>query len=193
MLDNLKKYNILLASKSPRRKEIMKMLSIPFTVITPGDSDESYPENMPKKDVPEFLALKKAAACKDKMDSTDLIITADTLVICDDRILGKPKNVSEAKEMLRMLSGKTHEVVTGVAVTTKELSSSFSSLSKVTFSRLTDEEIEYYVENYQPLDKAGAYGVQDWIGAVAVAEIQGSFYNVMGLPIHRLFKELKQF
>ena len=187
------KNKILLASNSPRRREIMEMLRIPFTVVTIEGIDESYPSELEADKVSEYISNKKADAFLKKIGENELIITADTIVICDGKIMGKPKNSREAIEMLKFLSGKTHKVTTGVTLATKEKRISFSSESYVTFADLTEDEIRYYVDTFHPLDKAGAYGLQEWIGAVAVAKIDGSFYNVMGLPIHRLYQALKQF
>ena len=187
------KYKLLLASKSPRRREILDLLRIPYTIVTIDGIDESYPDNLDPDQVSEYIANKKADAFEKIISDEEILITADTVVICDGKILGKPKGVEDAKEMLRFLSGKTHKVTTGVSVSTKEKRVSFTSDSYVTFAELTDKEIEYYVEMYHPLDKAGAYGIQEWIGAVAVAKIDGSFYNVMGLPVHKLYQMLKQF
>ncbi len=193
MLENLKKYKILLASKSPRRRELLQQLRIPFSIVTIGGIDESYPDSIPLIDVAQYVSEKKADAFHSIMKDNELVITADTMVICDDRIMGKPQSVTEAKEMLEFLSDKTHQVATGVTITTRTQRTSFTTVSDVTFCKLTREEIDYYVDNYQPLDKAGAYGIQEWIGAVAVTGIKGSYYNVMGLPVHRLFQELKLF
>lgn len=193
MLENLKKYKILLASKSPRRRELLQQLRIPFSIVTIGGIDESYPDSIPLIDVAQYVSEKKADAFHSIMKDNELVITADTMVICDDRIMGKPQSVTEAKEMLEFLSDKTHQVATGVTITTRTQRTSFTTVSDVTFCKLTREEIDYYVDNYQPLDKAGAYGIQEWIGAVAVTGLKGSYYNVMGLPVHRLFQELKLF
>ena len=187
------KHKILLASKSPRRREILSLLKIPFTVVTIDGIDESYPEDLNPEQVSEYISSKKAEAFLKKIQNDELIITADTVVICDGKILGKPKGEKNAMEMLRFLSGKTHKVTTGVTVATKDKFVSFSSETMVTFANLSDEEIKYYIDTYHPYDKAGAYGIQEWIGAVAVAKIDGSFYNVMGLPVHRLYQVLKQF
>ena len=186
-------YKILLASNSPRRREILGLLRIPFTVVTLEGIDESYPKDLEADKVSEYISNKKADEFLKRIREHELIITADTVVICDGKILGKPKDSKEAMEMLRFLSGKTHKVTTGVTIATREKRVSFSSESYVTFADLTEDEIRYYVDTYHPLDKAGAYGIQEWIGAVAVAKIDGSFYNVMGLPIHRLYQVLKQF
>lgn len=193
MLSNLEKYKILLASKSPRRRELLQQLRIPFNVVTLGGIDESYPESIPKIDVPQFVSEKKADAFQKIINDNELVITADTMVVCDDRILGKPKDASDAKEMLHFLSGKTHLVATGVTVTTKDRRTSFTTVTEVSFGELTKDEIDYYVDNFQPFDKAGAYGIQEWIGAVAVSGIKGSYHNVMGLPVHRLYQELRLF
>ncbi len=193
MLSNLDKYKILLASKSPRRRELLQQLRLPFNVVTLGGIDESFPDSVPRIDVPQFVSEKKADAFQKIITDNELVITADTMVICDNHILGKPKNGKEAREMLRLLSGKTHKVATGVTITTKNRRTSFTTVTDVTFCELSDEEIDYYVDNFQPFDKAGAYGIQEWIGSVAVTEIKGSYHNVMGLPVHRLYQELKLF
>lgn len=193
MLSNLKKYHIILASKSPRRHELMHMLRVPFTTVVISDLKEDYPITLNPEQVPEFLSNMKADAYLSRSHSNELIITADTLVINDGIIMGKPASAPEAVEMLMQLSDKTHQVVTGVTLATHQRRVSFTSITEVTFAPLTLEEAKYYVDNFSPLDKAGAYGIQEWIGAVAVKSINGSFYNVMGLPVHRLFKELKRF
>lgn len=172
---------------------MLQQLRIPFSIVTIGGIDESYPDSIPLIDVAQYVSEKKADAFHSIMKDNELVITADTMVICDDRIMGKPQSVTEAKEMLEFLSDKTHQVATGVTITTRTQRTSFTTVSDVTFCKLTREEIDYYVDNYQPLDKAGAYGIQEWIGAVAVTGIKGSYYNVMGLPVHRLFQELKLF
>lgn len=184
---------ILLGSNSPRRREILGLLKIPFTVVTIEGIDESYPPELELDKVSEYIANKKADAFLKRIRKDELIITADTVVICDGKILGKPKDSEDAVKMLKFLSGKIHKVTTGVTVATKEKRVSFSSESYVKFADLTEDEIRYYVDTFHPLDKAGAYGIQEWIGAVAVAKIDGSFYNVMGLPVHRLYQALKAF
>lgn len=193
MLDNLRKYKILLASKSPRRRELLSQLRVPFNVISIGGIDETYPDDMPADEVPQYLSNLKADAYMKTLTGNELVITADTLVIADGRILGKPRNHAEAIEMLEFLSGKTHKVITGVSISTHGKRTSFSTETDVTFAPISKEDIEYYVENFMPFDKAGAYGIQEWIGCVAVESINGSFYNVMGLPVHQLYKELKNF
>ena len=187
------KYKILLGSNSPRRREILGMLRIPFHVVTLEGIDESYPINLESDKVAEYISNKKADEFLKRIGENELIITADTVVICEGKILGKPKDAKEAEKMLRFLSGRSHKVTTGVTLATKEKRISFSSETHVTFADLTDDEIRFYVDTFHPLDKAGAYGIQEWIGGVAVAKIDGSFYNVMGLPIHRLYQVLKSF
>lgn len=193
MLTNLNKYKIMLASKSPRRRELLQMLRIPFKVVCMGGIDESFPDTVPAIDVPQYVSAKKADVYQEHIKDDELIITADTMVVCGDKILGKPKDVNDAITMLMCLSGKTHQVATGVTISTIDKRTSFTAVTDVTFGEITEEEARFYVENYLPLDKAGAYGIQEWIGAVAVSGINGSYYNVMGLPINRLYQELKQF
>lgn len=190
---DIRQYKILLASKSPRRREILRLLNIPFTIVTIDGIDESYPPDLPVYEVAEYISNKKADAYLKRISGNELLITADTVVICDGKILGKPKSQQEAIEMLSFLSDKTHEVTSGVTIATPEKRVSFTSVSKVKFAALTDEEIRYYVDTYHPFDKAGAYGIQEWIGAVAVEKIDGSFYNVMGLPVNKLYQEIKKF
>lgn len=193
MLENLTNYKILLASKSPRRRELLQQLRIPFSVINLGGIKEEYPDYLPALQIPQFLSNLKADAYLASMHVNELIITADTLVILDGEPLGKPAGREEAIEMLSKLSARTHQVVTGVTISTADKRTSFSTVTDVTFAPISREDIEYYVDNYLPFDKAGAYGIQEWIGAVAVESIRGSFYNVMGLPVHRLYRELKEF
>lgn len=192
MLDNLKKYNVVLASNSPRRKELMSGLGINYVVKTLPDVDESYPVELKGEAIPLFIAREKADAYRSMIAPDELLITADTIVWLDDRALGKPSDREEAIRMLQALSGKTHQVITGVCLTTQEWQRSFTSTTEVRFAKLTHEEIEYYVDTYSPMDKAGSYGVQEWIGFVGVESISGSYFNVMGLPIQRLYGELKK-
>lgn len=193
MLHNLRNYRILLGSKSPRRRELMQMMRIPFNVVNINGVKETYPESLPAVEVPLYLSGVKADAYIPMLKDDEIIITADTLVILGDKILGKPKDSEDAVEMLKSLSGKTHLVVTGVTIAGVRDRTSFSVTSEVTFSPLSEDDIRYYVDNFHPLDKAGAYGIQEWIGGVAVEKINGSFYNVMGLPVNRLYQELKLF
>lgn len=192
-LRNLDKYKVMLGSGSPRRRELLEQLGVPFTVAPPINVDETWPARMNPLDVPLSLALKKMQAYARVMSHDTLMITADTAVIVDNQVLGKPVDADDARRMLRLLSGKSHTVVTGVAVATTSHKRSFNSRTRVTFAKLSEEEIDYYVDNFRPLDKAGAYGIQEWIGAVAVSGIFGSYYNVVGLPIHRLYRILKSF
>lgn len=193
MLENLKKYTIMLGSNSPRRKDLLSGLDIAFEVIKLPDVDESYPPDVNSESVPEYIAKKKASAYVDKMKGDFLLITADTVVWTFQEILGKPRDKKEAVEMLRKLSNKVHEVITGVCVTTREKQVSFSVSAAVAFDYLTDEEINYYVDKYKPYDKAGGYGIQEWIGFVGVEAVNGSFFTVMGLPVQKLYKVLKEF
>ena len=186
-------YKIILASNSPRRKELLQGLDIDFEVRIIPDIDESYPPGTKPEDIPSFIARKKAEAYKVTMKEDELIITADTIVVLDGDILEKPVDKDDAIQMIKRLSGRKHHVITAVVLTTVEKSKEFSVMSTVDFSELTDEEIEYYVEKYKPFDKAGAYGIQEWIGYIGVKSIEGSFYNVMGLPVQRLYRELKIF
>jgi septum formation protein len=190
MLENLKKYSIILASNSPRRKELLEGLGIEYKVKTLPDVDESYPETLIGEQIPLFIARKKAEAYIDTIEDNELIITADTIVWLDGKVLGKPEDSAHAKEMLASLSGKTHQVMTGVCITTKDIRKEFVSVTDVTFNTLSMEEIDYYVINYKPFDKAGSYGIQEWIGYIGVQSISGSYFNVVGLPIQRLYREL---
>lgn len=193
MLENLNKYKIVLASGSPRRKELLAGLELNYEVRLISNIDESYPEGLSMEEIPVFISGKKADAYVPTMADDEMIITADTIVWHNGKVLGKPANVDEAYEMVRSLAGSTHFVVTGVTILTKKKRHSFASVSEVTFDSLTDEEIGYYVEKYKPLDKAGAYGIQELIGYIGVSSINGSYFNVMGLPVQRLYKELKNF
>lgn len=193
MLDNLKKYRLILASNSPRRKELLAGLGLEYEVRTLPDVDESYPESLQGGDIPLYISRVKADAYKPMLQSDELMITADTIVWMDGMVLGKPRNKLGAIEMLRQLSGGVHYVYTGVSITTQTRQESFYVATEVRFANLTDEEIVYYVDTYQPMDKAGAYGVQEWIGYIGVENISGSYFNVMGLPVQRLYTELKKF
>ena len=193
MLDNLKKYRLILASNSPRRKELLAGLGLDYEVRTLPDVDESYPESLQGGDIPLYISRMKADAYKPMLQPDELMITADTIVWMDGMVLGKPRNKLGAIEMLKQLSGGVHYVYTGVSITTQTRQESFYVATEVRFANLTDEEIEYYVDTYQPMDKAGAYGVQEWIGYIGVENIQGSYFNVMGLPVQRLYTELKKF
>ena len=188
MKNNLK---IILASNSPRRQELLKGLDIDFEIRIIPDIDESYPPDMLPDEIPGYLSQKKANAYRASMQADELIITADTIVVLEGDILEKPSDKDDAIRMLKRLSGRKHQVITAVTLTAEDWQKTFSVDSFVDFAPLTDEEINYYVTHYQPYDKAGAYGIQEWIGYVGVRAIEGSFYNVMGLPIQRLYQELK--
>ncbi len=186
-------YRIILASNSPRRRELLAGLGLEFEVRVLQGIDESYPATMPALETAEYIAAKKAAAYQSQMADDELIITADTVVIVGDEVLGKPADADEAHAMLLKLSGRTHQVVTGVCLTTRQQSSHFSVRTDVTFKSLTDDEITYYIEKYKPYDKAGAYGIQEWIGYIGCTGLHGSYYNVMGLPVQRIYTELQSF
>lgn len=193
MLTNLKKYNIILASKSPRRQELLKGIGVEFSILT-KDVDESYSRNISVFDVAPFLSLKKAKAFEEsELPKNYLVITADTIVVVDDKILGKPVDAEDATNMLRLISGKKHSVITGVTIRTAEKIKTFSVTSKVSFDVLDEDEIEYYVSEYKPFDKAGSYGIQEWIGYIGVKNVEGSYFNVMGLPTYKLYQMLKCF
>ena len=192
MLDNLKKYHIILASNSPRRRELLSGLGVDYEVRTLPGVDESYPDTLSGEDIPVYISREKAAAYLPCIAPDELVITADTIVWLDGRVLGKPADEADACRMLRELSGRTHQVITGVTLSTAAFQKSFAVTSEVEFAPLTEEEIMYYVDHYRPLDKAGAYGVQEWIGFIGVRRLSGSYFNVMGLPIQRLYQELKE-
>ena len=187
----LSKYDIVLASNSPRRKELLSGLDLDYRIELLPDIDESYPQDIQGAEIARYVAQKKAEAYE--LNADTLLITADTIVLLGDKVLGKPKDQQEAKEMLTALSGRTHTVATGVCIFTKEKKRAFVVTSEVRFAKIDKAEIDYYVDKYRPLDKAGAYGVQEWIGYVAVEHISGSYFNIMGLPVQRLYQELKNF
>ncbi len=184
------KYKLILASNSPRRKELLAGLGVPFEVRVLQDIDEHYPENLPVNEVARYIAKEKADAYRRIVAADELIITADTVVIVGDEILGKPVDEADAVRMLKLLSGRTHQVTTGVCLLTAEKERCFDVTTDVTFKTLTDEEIHYYVNRYRPFDKAGAYGIQEWIGYIGVTGLNGSYYNVMGFPVQRIYQEL---
>lgn len=196
------KYKIILASNSPRRKELLAGLDVPFEVKVLEGIDESYPATLDAYDTAQYIASKKADAYRgllaEEGNGNVLVLTADTVVIAPPTdpeggkaiVLGKPRDAEDAHAMLRLLSGKTHHVVTGVCLTTKDKQRQFSVTTEVSFKQLTDAEIDYYIEHYRPFDKAGAYGIQEWIGYVGCTGLKGSYYNVMGLPVQRIYEEL---
>ncbi len=189
MLEN---YNIVLGSGSPRRKELLKSLGLTFEVLVRKDVSEFYPVEIPACEIAEYIACEKSSAYKDLLyDGRTLVITADTVVICASEILGKPASEEDAYRMLRLLSGKKHQVTTGVCMQTSQKSVSFHVSTGVTFKELSDTEINYYIRKYLPFDKAGAYGIQEWIGCIGVTGLEGSYYNVMGLPVQRIYQTLE--
>ena len=193
MLSNLKKYRVILASKSPRRQELLRGMGLDFDIMA-KETPENYPADLPMDEVPKYLSLQKSLAfTDDELPARYLLITSDTVVICGNEIFGKPKNEEDARRMLRLLSGKTHHVVTGVTVRSAEKTVSFAVRSNVAFADLEAEEIDYYITHCRPYDKAGAYGIQEWIGYVGISRLEGSFYNVMGLPTRKLYQSLKDF
>lgn len=187
-----KPYKIILASHSPRRKELLAGLGYPFEIRVLKDIDESYPAELPANEVALYIAQKKASAYRQSIASDELVITADTVVIVGNEILGKPVDQSDAIRMLHQLSGRTHQVTTGVCLLTTTTERCFDVTTEVTFKHLTDEEILHYVTQYKPYDKAGAYGIQEWIGYIGVTGLHGSYYNVMGLPVQRIYQELSK-
>jgi septum formation protein len=186
-------YKLILASNSPRRKELLAGLGMPFEVRVLQDIDEEYPGDLPMNEVARYIAKEKADAYRRIIAPDELIITADTVVIVGDEILGKPVDEADAVRMLKLLSGRTHQVTTGVCLLTAEKESCFDVTTDVTFKALSDDEIHYYVNHYRPFDKAGAYGIQEWIGYIGVTGLHGSYYNVMGLPVQRIYQELTKY
>lgn len=186
-------YNIILASNSPRRKQLLEQLGLKFTVRVLPDIDETWPDHLRGEDIVRHISTKKAEAFRPTLAAGDLVITADTSVMLRGKVLGKPADKAEAKRMLAFLAGKTHKVMTGVTVMTRERTETIVVTTKVTFAPLSEHEIDYYVERFNPIDKAGAYGIQEWIGMVAVERIEGSYWNVIGLPVQQLYRLLKKF
>lgn len=191
MLNNLEKYDIVLGSNSPRRRELLNDMGLTFRVESIKGIDETYPASLPVEEIPVFLARVKAEG--HPLQPNELLITADTVVVLDETVLGKPIGEADAHRMLRSLSGRAHRVISGVCVTTASRTESFADTSIVHFAELTDDEIDYYIMHYRPLDKAGAYGIQEWIGNIGIQGINGDFYNVMGLPTRKLYQLLKTF
>ncbi|WP_314646517.1 Maf-like protein [Prevotella multiformis] len=184
--------HIILASNSPRRRELLAGLGLDFEIHVLPDIPEEYPQELPAKEVAGFIAREKADAYRGTIGQNDLVITADTVVVVGNEILGKPKDAEDARRMLRLISGRTHQVVTGVCLLTEEKERNFSVTTDVSFRQLSEKEINYYIERYKPFDKAGAYGIQEWIGYVGVTSISGSYFNVMGLPVQRVWEEIKK-
>lgn len=190
MLEN---YNIILGSGSPRRKELLGGLGVHFSVLVRKGISEDYPASLSAHQVAQYIAEEKMSAYTDLLVDNTVVITADTVVICDNEIMGKPADEAEAKSMLRKLGGKTHQVTTGVCIASKDKRKSFHVTTDVTFKSLSEEEIDYYISNYKPFDKAGAYGIQEWIGYIGVTSLSGSYFNVMGLPVQRIYEILREF
>jgi len=188
---NLENKNIILASGSPRRQELFKILNIPFKVIV-KEVDETYDSNLKEAEITDFLARKKAAEFSNILTKDDVIITSDTIVWYNNKPLEKPKDIEDSKQMLRQLSGSKHKVFTSICLKTKNTETVISDETIVYFENLSSELIDYYVTNYKTLDKAGGYGIQDWFGLVGVKKLEGSYYNVMGFPVHKLCKELQK-
>lgn len=187
------RYKVILASNSPRRRELLAGLGLQFEVRVLADIDENYPPTLPATQIAKYIAHKKAEANRVIMAKNEMIITADTIVVVDDMVMGKPTDDADAIRMLSTLSGKTHKVITGVCITTLNKQTVFDVTTGVTFKTLTDEEINYYITHFHPTDKAGAYGIQEWIGYIGVTGLEGSYYNVMGLPVQRIYDELCEF
>jgi septum formation protein len=189
--EKLKKYNVILASGSPRRQQFMKDLDLDFEIRL-SDVEEVYPDTLKGVQITDFLAELKANALTDILKENDILITSDTIVWHEGKALGKPKDYDDAFDMLMSLSGKTHEVITSVCIKTTQGSNTFNETTKVTFNPLTEDEVKYYLNNYKPYDKAGAYGIQEWIGLVAIAKVEGSYVNVVGLPVDKVYQHLKK-
>ena len=192
MLNNLLGKNVILASKSPRRQALLKGLDIEFEIRT-KEVEEVYPDDLQNEKVPEFLAELKSAAFEGELNDNDILITSDTVVILGDQILEKPQSREEAIEMITKLAGNTHTVVTGVCIRSNQKKDTFANHTKVTFTAMSTEEIEYYIDKYEPFDKAGSYGCQEWLGYIGIDKLEGSFYSVMGIPLHQVYASLKSF
>lgn len=192
IIDKLNDYEIILASRSPRRQQLLQELGLKFEVVT-REYSETYPEGLGGEEIARYVAHEKAASFKNEISYNEIVIAADTIVWCNNRVLGKPVNRNDAARILKEISGNTHEVITGVSLLSQSKQFTFSDSTKVTFDSLSDEEIYYYIERYRPYDKAGAYGIQEWIGIVACSHIDGSYFNVVGLPVQKLYKELQRF
>lgn len=193
MLKNrLKSKNLILASGSPRRQDLLKSLGVPFEIRI-KEIDEVYPKHLKKSEISDYLAQLKSNAFVEELNPKDLLITSDTIVWYHNMALGKPKSKDDAFQMLQKLSGKTHDVITSVCIKSLQKEDIFNCITKVTIKELSSEEIQFYIDNYNPMDKAGAYGIQDWIGQIGVTKIEGSYFNVMGFPIHKIYSQLLKF
>ncbi len=192
IIDNLNNYRIILASRSPRRQQLLRELGLKFDVVI-KEYTESYPKNLVGEEIAKYVAREKALSFKNELSENEIVITADTIVWCNNKVLGKPLNSEDAIRILKEISGNTHEVITGVSLLSSSKEETFSETTKVTFEIISVEEISYYVNKFKPYDKAGAYGIQEWIGIIACSHIEGSYFNVVGLPVQRLYKELRSF
>jgi septum formation protein len=192
IIDKLNNFKIILASRSPRRQQLLREMGLGFQVVI-KDYSETSPAGLNGEETARFISREKALTFIDQLSDNDIVITADTIVWCNNMILGKPLDSEDAMRILREISGNTHEVITGVTLLSKYQEKTFSDSTRVTFETLSDEEIIYYVERFKPFDKAGAYGIQEWIGIIGCSNIEGSYFNVVGLPVQRLYKELQQF
>jgi septum formation protein len=192
LIDDLNKYRIILASRSPRRQQLLRETGLRFEVVV-REYEESFPGNLKGAEIAAYLSRQKAECFKGEVTLNEIVITADTIVWCNNKVLGKPADTDDAKKMIRELSGNTHEVITGVTLLSASKEKTFTDSTRVTFEKLSAEEISYYVDNFKPFDKAGAYGIQEWIGIAACSRIEGSYFNVVGLPVQKLYKELKEF
>ena len=192
IIDNLNNYRIILASRSPRRQQLLRDLGLRFDVVI-KEYTETYPEGLGGEEIARYVAHEKAISFKNGISDNEIVITADTIVWCNNKVLGKPLDREDAIRMLEEISGNTHEVITGVCIYSSNKEKTFSVSTKVTFETLSEEEINYYIDKYKPYDKAGAYGIQEWIGIAACSHIDGSYFNVVGLPVQRLYKELQSF
>jgi septum formation protein len=190
--DLLNSYRVILASRSPRRQQLLKELGVKFDTVI-RDFEESFPEGLSGEEIARFVAHSKAVSFRDEIADNEIVITADTIVWCNSQVLGKPADKQDAVRILKEISGNTHEVITGVSIFSKKKEVTFSDSTKVTFEILTDEDINFYIDKCKPYDKAGAYGIQEWIGITACSRIEGSYFNVVGLPVQRLYKELQEF
>ena len=192
IIDKLNSFRIILASRSPRRQELLHELGLKFDVII-KEYIEVYPEGLGGAEIARFVAHEKAACFKNEISDNEIVITADTIVWCNGNVLGKPVDLDDATRILKEISGNTHEVITAVSLLSRSNELTFSESTKVTFEAMSEDEISYYTDNYKPYDKAGAYGIQEWIGIMACSRIEGSYFNVVGLPVQRLYKELQKF
>jgi len=192
IIDSLSKHRLILASSSPRRQQMLQELGLKFDIVI-KEYSETFPEGLDGKSIAEYISHQKAISFREGLADNDIVIAADTIVWCNNKVLGKPRDFHDAENMLREISGNTHEVITGVTLLSPVKEKTFSVSTRVTFDTLTDEEINYYIEEFRPYDKAGAYGIQEWIGLVACSAIEGSYFNVVGLPVHTLYKELRKF